>query len=69
MMRRAVIVLLLVAATACTPPAIAPAALISATPQQLHANVAAFVQPTQDGRLSALKAQLDAAGLAYTFER
>ena len=52
-------------------PANAPAVEIApqaVTPQQLHANVAAFVQPTQEGRLSALKAQLDAAGLAYTVE-
>jgi Zn-dependent M28 family amino/carboxypeptidase len=71
--------LLLVAAAACTEapvsaPVAAPEAPVStptpqaATPQQLHASVAAFVQPTQDGRLSALKAQLDAAGLAYTVE-
>lgn len=40
----------------------------NATPQQLHDRVAAFAQPTQDGRLAALKAQLDAADLAYTVE-
>lgn len=57
----------LLLATACATPAAAPAPL-SATPQQLHANVAAFAQPTQDGRLATLKAQLDAAGLAYEIE-
>lgn len=40
----------------------------SATPQQLLSNVAAFAQPTHDARLETLKAQLDAAGLAYTVE-
>lgn len=39
-----------------------------ATPQQLGNRVAAFAQPTQEGRLAALKAQLDAAGLAFTVE-
>ncbi|MEQ1784708.1 MAG: M20/M25/M40 family metallo-hydrolase [Hyphomonadaceae bacterium] len=39
-----------------------------ATSQQLHDRVGAFAQPTQDGRLAALKAQLDAAGLAYVVE-
>lgn len=40
----------------------------TATPQQLLDRVAAFAQPTQDGRLAALKAQLEAAGLPYTVE-
>lgn len=40
----------------------------SATPKQLLANVAAFAQPTHDARFETLKAQLDAAGLAYTVE-
>lgn len=40
----------------------------TATPQQLHDRVGAFAQPTQDGRLAALKAQLDAARLSYTIE-
>ena len=57
----------LLLAAACTTPAAAPAPP-SATPQELHANVAAFAQPTQDGRLATLKAQLDAAGLAYSVE-
>jgi len=39
-----------------------------ATPQQLLANVAAFAQLTHDARFEALKAQLGAAGLAYTVE-
>ena len=40
----------------------------TASPQQLRERVAAFAQPTQEGRLAALKAQLEAAGLAYTIE-
>jgi hypothetical protein len=52
---------LLLALAAC-------ATVSTATPQQLHTRVAAFAQPTQEGRLAALKAQLDAAGLAYTVE-
>lgn len=39
-----------------------------ASPEQLLANVAAFAQPTHDARFETLKAQLDAAGLAYTIE-
>lgn len=39
-----------------------------ATPQQLANRVAAFAQPTQEGRLAALKAQLDAAGLSFTVD-
>ena len=52
-------VLLLLAACANAP---------DATPQQLSDRVAAFAQPKQDGRLAALRAELDAAGLAYTVE-
>ncbi|MFT3723946.1 MAG: M28 family peptidase [Hyphomonadaceae bacterium] len=51
--------LFLLAACASTP---------EATPQQLRDRVAAFAQPTQEGRLAALKAQLDAAGLPFTVE-
>jgi hypothetical protein len=40
----------------------------TATPQQLHDRVGAFAQPTADGRLAVLKAQLDAAGLPYAVE-
>ncbi len=39
-----------------------------ATQQQLANRVAAFAQPTQAGRLAALKAQLDSADLAFTIE-
>lgn len=57
---------LLFALSACaTPGQPAPP---TATPLQLLDRVAAFGQPTQDGRLAALKAQMDAAGLAYTVE-
>lgn len=40
----------------------------TATPAQLHARVASFAQPTRDGRLAALKAQLEAAKLSYVVE-
>ncbi len=40
----------------------------TATPQQLHDRVGAFAQPTQDGRLAVLKAQLAAAALPYVVE-
>lgn len=40
----------------------------TATPQQLLDRAGSFAQPTQDGRLAALKAQMDAAGLAYSVE-
>jgi Zn-dependent M28 family amino/carboxypeptidase len=40
----------------------------TATPQQLLSSVAAFAQPTHEARLETLKAQLGAAGLAYTVE-
>jgi Zn-dependent M28 family amino/carboxypeptidase len=39
-----------------------------ATGDQLRERVAAFAQPTHEGRLTTLKAQLDAAGLAWTIE-
>lgn len=55
------------ALSACAAPGIAPAPQ-SATPQQLHAAVAAYAQPTHEGRLETLKTQLTAAGLAYTVE-
>src|SRR5690606_35572364 len=57
----------LLALSACMAPGIAPAPT-AATPQQLHTAVAAYAQPTHDGRLETLKAQLDAAGLPYTVE-
>lgn len=58
---------LFLALAACATP-IGQAHPPTATPQQLHDRVGAFVQPTHDGRLAALKAQLEAAGLAYTVE-
>jgi len=58
---------LLLALAACATPAGQPLPP-TATPQQLHDQVGAFAQPTQDGRLAILKAQLDAAGLSYTVE-
>jgi len=58
--------LLALALAACAAPAIPPPP--EATPQQLLQQVAAFAQPTQEGRLATLKAQLDAAGLPYTVE-
>lgn len=58
---------LILALAACSTPAGEPLPP-TATPQQLHDRVGAFAQPTQDGRLAALKAQLDAAGLPYTVE-
>jgi Zn-dependent M28 family amino/carboxypeptidase len=48
---------LLASACASAPP--------PASQQQLSDRVAAFVQPTQDGRLAVVKSQLEAAGLAY----
>lgn len=68
MMLRRFLVLVLVGATACAAPADAPAAPTAATPQQLHAAVAAYAQPMHEGRLETLKTQLDAAGLPYTVE-
>lgn len=70
-MKPACVASLLLLLAGCVAPPLAPAvapAPMAATPQQLHANVAAFAQPTQDGRLATLKAQLDAAGLAYEVE-
>lgn len=65
-MVRQILTVALFALSACaTPVQPAPAA---ATPQQLHDRVGAFAQPTQDGRLAALKAQIEAAGLAYKVE-
>jgi Zn-dependent M28 family amino/carboxypeptidase len=58
---------LLLALAACATPLGQPRPP-TASPQQLHDRVGAFVQPTQDGRLAALKAQLDAAGLPYAVE-
>jgi len=66
-MKRTIAVSLFLCLAACAAPAVAPV-LLTATPQQMHANVDAFAQPTQDGRLSTLKAQLDSAGLPYTIE-
>ena len=63
-MRRLLAPLLLSALAAPSPVPIAP----FSTPQEMHAAVAAFAQPTPDGRLATLKAQLDAAGLAYEVE-
>ena len=56
----------LLALSACAAPGqpLAP----TASPQQLLDRVAAFAQPTQGGRLAALKAQLEAAGLPYAVE-
>lgn len=58
-------IVLAFAGCATTPTQPAPA---TATPQQLLDRVGAFAQPTQDGRLAALKAQLDAAGLPHIVE-
>ncbi len=58
------IAVLLLALAACTTQTVPP----SATPQQLHAAVAALAQPTQEGRLATLKGQLEAAGLPYAIE-
>jgi acetylornithine deacetylase/succinyl-diaminopimelate desuccinylase-like protein len=60
MIRHAIAPLLLALAACANAP--------GATPQQLRDRVAAFAQPTQEGRLAALKAQLEAAGLAFTVE-
>lgn len=59
---------LLVALSACASAPAGVAAGPTATPQQLHQRVGSFAQPTQDGRLAALKAQLDAARLPYVIE-
>ena len=59
---------LALALSACAGVTIGAAAGPTATPAQLHQRVGSFAQPTQDGRLAVLKAQLDAAGLAYVIE-
>lgn len=65
MIRYALVPLLLLAsACASAPTGGAP----TATPAELHARVASFAQPTQDGRLAVLKAQLEAAKLSYVVE-
>ena len=64
---RLILSLALVAVSACATPPRQPAPP-TATPQQLYDRVGAFAQPTHDGRLAALKAQLDAAGLPFTVE-
>jgi hypothetical protein len=66
MIRYALAPLLLLASACASAPG--TAAGPTATPAQLHARVASFAQPTQDGRLAALKAQLDAAKLSYVVE-
>ena len=66
MVRYALAPLLLLASACASAPG--TAAGPTATPAQLHQRVASFAQPTQDGRLAALKAQLDAAKLAYVVE-
>jgi len=66
MIRHALAPLLLLASACASAPG--TAAGPTATPAQLHQRVASFAQPTQDGRLAALKAQLDAAKLAYVVE-
>jgi len=59
------LVMLAFAGCATPPKQVAPP---TATPQQLLDRVGAFAQPTQDGRLAALKAQLEAAALPYMVE-
>lgn len=59
---------LLVALSACASAPAGVAAGPTATTQQLHQRVGSFAQPTQDGRLAALKAQLDAARLPYVIQ-
>lgn len=59
---------LMLALSACASIPAGTAAGPTATPAQLHQRVGSFAQPTQDGRLAALKAQLDAAKLAYVVE-
>lgn len=67
LLKHRLIATLLLGLTACT--TAGQPAPPQSTPPQLLDRVAAFAQPTQDGRLAALKAQLDAAGLAYEVER
>ncbi len=59
---------LMLALSACASLPAGRAAGPTATPTQLHQRVGSFAQPTQDGRLAALKAQLDAAKLPYVVE-
>ena len=59
---------LMLALSACASWSIGTAAGPTVTPAQLHQRVGSFAQPTQDGRLAALKAQLDAAKLPYVVE-
>ena len=59
---------LMLALSACASLPVGTAAGPTATPVQLHQRVGSFAQPTQDGRLAALKAQLDAAKLPYVVE-
>ena len=66
MIRHALAPLLLLASACASAPG--TAAGPTASPAQLHQRVASFAQPTQDGRLAALKAQLDAAKLSYVVE-
>ncbi|RYG29256.1 MAG: hypothetical protein EON93_17025, partial [Burkholderiales bacterium] len=66
MIRHALAPLLLLASACASAPG--TAAGPTATPAQLHQRVASFAQPTQDGRLAALKAQLDTAKLTYVVE-
>lgn len=67
MMLRPFAALMFIGVAACASPAPVPIAPFS-TPQEMHAAVAAFAQPTHDGRLETLKTQLTAAGLAYEVE-
>lgn len=57
---------LLLALSACV--TIGQAGPPTATPQQLLDRVGSFAQQTPDGRLAVLKAQMEAAGLAYAVE-
>lgn len=66
MIRYAIAPLMLIASACASTPG--TAAGPTATPAQLHQRVASFAQPTQDGRLAALKAQLEAAKLGYVVE-
>lgn len=66
MIRYALAPLLLLASACASAPG--TAAGPTATGAQLHQRVASFAQPTQDGRLAVLKAQLDAAKLNYVVE-
>lgn len=67
-MIRSVVLPLLLALSACASATVGVAAPPTMTGDQLRERVASFAQPTHDGRLAVLKAQLDAAGLTYTVE-